>query len=137
MKKLLTASAVLLISFISNFETINAQGKSCAPGKSGSVTGTVIDSKTGLPLSFAEVSVYDAYSHQRVKSVEADESGQFLVDGVCIGTYKLKIYSKGSDTYFSLPFMLSEMGKTKDFDTIKVGSTLLQNTASQTISSDR
>jgi Carboxypeptidase regulatory-like domain len=59
--------------------------------KLGAVTGEVTDRTTGMPLSFADVRVYDDLGNQ-VVYMEADSNAKYVAGGLEDGTYYIAAY---------------------------------------------
>ncbi|MFD2145649.1 TonB-dependent receptor [Mucilaginibacter antarcticus] len=83
---------ILLITIICSVVTAKAQfgigGGSTIVGK---VTGTVVDSITKKPLDYATVAIYRATGSSPINGVVTDEKGNFQINGVKPGEYKLGV----------------------------------------------
>ncbi|MFI5160418.1 MAG: TonB-dependent receptor domain-containing protein [Sphingobacteriales bacterium] len=83
---------ILLILISCSFITAKAQfgvgGGSTIVGK---VQGTLIDSVTKQPLSYASVALFRATGKSPINGVLTDDKGQFKIDGVHPGDYKIRI----------------------------------------------
>ncbi len=83
---------ILLITIICSVVTAKAQftmgGGSTIVGK---VTGTVVDSVTKKPLDYATVAIYRAAGSSPINGVVTDEKGNFQINGIKPGEYKLGV----------------------------------------------
>ena len=57
----------------------------------GSAKGKIVDSATGEPLSFVNVSVYDSATQKFIKGAMSDDKGQFNIGGLPYGNYTVKM----------------------------------------------
>ncbi len=88
MKRLL-----LLITLLGTIITAKAQlggggGSSSIVGK---ISGTLVDSITKQPLEYASVSLFRSAGKSPITGVLTDEKGNFKLDGIHPGDYKLRI----------------------------------------------
>jgi hypothetical protein len=83
---------IILILITCSFITAKAQfgvgGGSTIVGK---ISGTLIDSVTKQPLSYASVALFRASGKSPLNGVLTDEKGNFKIDGVHPGDYKIRI----------------------------------------------
>jgi len=88
MKRLL-----LLFIILCSFITAKAQFGVGGGGSTivGKVQGTLIDSVTKQPLSYASVALYRATGKSPINGVLTDDKGSFKIDGVHPGDYKIRI----------------------------------------------
>jgi outer membrane receptor protein involved in Fe transport len=91
---------LLLIAII--FSVISAKAQFGVGGGGattiGKITGTVIDSLTKKPLDYATVAIYRATGSSPINGVVTDEKGNFQIDNVKPGEYKLGISFIGYPT---------------------------------------
>ncbi|HEX3386538.1 MAG TPA: outer membrane beta-barrel family protein, partial [Mucilaginibacter sp.] len=86
----------LLILFIILCSFITAKAQFGVGGGGGStivgkVQGTLIDSATKQPLSYASVALFRATGKSPINGVLTDDKGNFKIDGVHPGDYKIRI----------------------------------------------
>jgi len=87
MKRLL-----LFFIIICSFITAKAQiGVGGGPTIVGKISGTLIDSITKQPLGYASVALFRATGKSPVNGVLTDDKGNFKIDGVHPGDYKIRI----------------------------------------------
>jgi hypothetical protein len=90
---------ILLFAIIFSVTVAKAQfgigGGSTIVGK---VSGTVIDSLTKKPLDYATVAIYRATGNSPINGVVTDEKGNFRIDNVKPGQYKLGVSFIGYPT---------------------------------------
>ncbi|HVS93114.1 MAG TPA: outer membrane beta-barrel family protein [Mucilaginibacter sp.] len=79
---------IILGSFITAKAQLGIGGGSSIVGK---VSGTLIDSVTKQPLSYASVALFRATGKSPINGVLTDDKGQFKIDGVHPGDYKIRI----------------------------------------------
>jgi outer membrane receptor protein involved in Fe transport len=83
---------ILLILISCSFITAKAQfgvgGGSTIVGK---ISGTLIDSVTRQPLSYASVALFRAAGKTPLNGVLTDDKGAFKIDGIHPGEYKIRI----------------------------------------------
>jgi protocatechuate 3,4-dioxygenase beta subunit len=107
--------------------------------KWGSITGTVVDRSTGLPISSADVFVYDA-SGDAIKGTGTESDGSFEIGGLPDGTYFVSAGSwydyvkqlydgidcpaEGCDITAGTPIVVSSLATVTgiDFDLIRLGA---------------
>lgn len=97
MKNILSLSLLLFISF-----SLQAQmpGRAMAKGPSiiGKIEGTVIDASTGAPVEFATVVLIEAATDKEINGTITDEKGEFKLQDVKNGQYKLAFSFLGYET---------------------------------------
>lgn len=69
----------------------------------GRISGTVIDSLTKKPLDYATVSIYRSGGTAPMNGVLTDEKGNFKIDNVKAGSYKIGVSFIGYPTKFIEP----------------------------------
>src|SRR3569833_362737 len=87
MKRLFTL-IIILCSFITAKAQYGVGGGSTIVGK---VQGTLVDSVTKQPLSYASVALFRATGKTPINGVLTDDKGGFKIDGVKPGDYKIRI----------------------------------------------
>jgi outer membrane receptor protein involved in Fe transport len=89
----------ILIIIICSFITAKAQFGVGGGGSTivGRISGTLIDSVTKKPLDYASVGLYRSGDKSPITGVITDEKGNFKMDGIHPGSYKLSI------TYIGYP----------------------------------
>lgn len=73
----------------------------------GRISGTVIDSLTKKPLDYATVSIYRSGGTAPMNGVLTDEKGNFKIDNVKAGSYKIGVSFIGYPTKFIDPVVTS------------------------------
>jgi len=86
MKRLLILFAIFCSAF-----TAKAQFGGGGSSIVGRISGTLLDSITKKPLDYASVSVYRATGAAPINGVLTDEKGNFKIDNVKPGSYKIKV----------------------------------------------
>lgn len=81
---------LLLCFFLSLCSIIQGQQVS---GK-GKISGKVIDSLSGKPVDFASIGLLGS-DNKEINGTTSDEKGNFVIDGVAFGTYKIVVYFIG------------------------------------------
>jgi len=79
----------ILLILISCYCNLSAQNKT------GSVNGTVIDKKTGLPLEFASVQLLEPTNKVVIKTAISNRKGKFNLDSIALGNYSLTVNYMG------------------------------------------
>lgn len=87
MKRLLLLF-IIICSFISAKAQIGVGG---GPTIVGKISGTLIDSVTKQPLSYASVALFRATGKSPINGVLTDDKGNFKIDGIHPGDYKIRI----------------------------------------------
>lgn len=87
------ASAGSISETVTSYASANMLGAliALAPVQTGTLTGTITDANTGLPVSGATVSLNDPGSH----STTTDASGNYTLSGVTAGAYTATISKTG------------------------------------------
>ena len=89
-------------------------------GGVGKVTGTAIDSTTGLPLISALVKLQEI-NDQLLKYTETDENGSFAFDSIPHGIYEVQIVK---DTYEPLSKTIDVNSPLKDIGTLYLSKSI-------------
>lgn len=92
MKQLLIL-LIILCSFIPAKAQLSVGGG--GPSTVGKISGVLIDSVSKQPLSYASVALFRATGTSPINGVLTDEKGQFKLDGIHPGSYKLRIVYVG------------------------------------------
>jgi outer membrane receptor protein involved in Fe transport len=113
----------ILIIFICSFVTARAQlglgGGSTTVGK---ISGTLIDSVTKQPMDYASVGLYRSGGKSPITGVVSDEKGNFRLDGIKPGSYKLAITFIGYPTKIIDPVITTDSKPDKNVGIIVVSS---------------
>jgi outer membrane receptor protein involved in Fe transport len=90
----------ILFAILCSFITAKAQFGVGGGGSTivGKISGTLIDSITKKPMDYASVGLYRAGGKSPITGVITDPKGNFKIDGVHPGTYKLSITFVGYPT---------------------------------------
>ncbi|RZK23686.1 MAG: TonB-dependent receptor [Hymenobacter sp.] len=70
-----------------------------ATSGTGSLTGTVLDSVSRQPVSYATVVLLPAASEKAISGVAADDAGKFLLTKLPAGTFRLRVSYVGYGTH--------------------------------------
>ncbi|WP_214069902.1 outer membrane beta-barrel family protein [Mucilaginibacter sp. dw_454] len=91
---------LLLISIIFSVVTAKAQFGVGGGGSSivGKISGTVVDSVTKKPLDYGTISLFRATGKSPITGVLTDDKGNFKLDGIHPGVYRLEITFVGYPT---------------------------------------
>ncbi|MGZ3944713.1 MAG: TonB-dependent receptor domain-containing protein [Mucilaginibacter sp.] len=81
---------IILCSFITAKAQIGGVGGG-GPTIVGKISGTLIDSITKQPLGYASVALFRATGKSPINGVLTDDKGNFKIDGVHPGDYKIRI----------------------------------------------
>jgi hypothetical protein len=85
----------LLILFTILFSVLSAKAQLTGVGGGstivGKISGTLTDSVSKQPLSYASVSLFRSGGKSPLNGVLTDEKGGFKIDGIHPGTYKIRI----------------------------------------------
>jgi outer membrane receptor protein involved in Fe transport len=81
----------ILIAILFSFITANAQFGGAASTTVGKISGTIIDSVTKKPMDYVPISLYRSTGKSPITGVVTDEKGNFHLDGVKPGSYKISI----------------------------------------------
>ena len=80
-------SAILSIALL----LLCIEGTRAQEGERGSISGSVVDSMSKLPIAYATITVMDAISKKTVNGTVADSNGTFTVGDLPMSTYKVLI----------------------------------------------
>lgn len=81
----------ILIAIICSFITAKAQFGGAASTTVGKISGTIIDSVTKKPMDYVPVSLYRSTGKSPITGVVTDDKGNFHLDGIHPGSYKISI----------------------------------------------
>src|ERR1035437_703775 len=81
-------TAVLIVLFFALTFFAQAQEEKNAEGK---ITGKIIDSLSGKPIEYATIGLFTIGENKVVNGTTADDKGDFIMDNVAEGTYKMMI----------------------------------------------
>lgn len=101
MKKIIQFTFFLLISGIATAQMPmmgGMGGGAGAPSITGNISGTILDSLSSAPISYATISLFKANDSKLVNGIIADEKGFFKLQNVKNGTYKVVINFMGYKT---------------------------------------
>ncbi|MBO7440539.1 MAG: TonB-dependent receptor [Bacteroidales bacterium] len=110
MGKFLSLTLLMLLTFVSTYANILA----------GGITGKIVDARTGQPVEYATVAIYNQANNSLVTGTITDNDGKFSVDGLKNGTYSLKASFIGYE-----PLEIKDIqvtGSVKQLGTIKLSS---------------
>ncbi|HTE01525.1 MAG TPA: TonB-dependent receptor [Mucilaginibacter sp.] len=86
----------------------------------GKISGTLVDSISKQPLSYASVSIYRAEGKSPLNGVLTDEKGSFKIDGVHPGSYKIRISYVGYPEKFVTGIVTSDSKPDRNMGTLPV-----------------
>ena len=111
----------ILIAILCSFITANAQfGVGGGSSIVGKISGTVIDSVTKKPMDYASVGLYRSGGKSPITGVITDEKGNFRLDNVHPGTYKLSITFIGYPTKIIEPVVTTDSKPDKNLGVVVV-----------------
>jgi outer membrane receptor for ferrienterochelin and colicin len=93
-------SLLILFLTICSFSTVYAQGpvNGGASNVTGRISGSVIDSLTKKPVDYATITLYREGSNTPLNGTLTDEKGNFKMDNVVTGNYKVTVSFIGYNT---------------------------------------
>ncbi len=112
MRKLMTLVVLMLLGCISAMA-----GNPLA----SAITGKVVDASTSEPVPFATVALYSPGSASPVTGCTSDFDGNFRMEGVKAGTYKIAISFMGYQT-LEIPNVVVDGHSNKNLGTVKLGT---------------
>jgi outer membrane receptor protein involved in Fe transport len=117
MKRLL-----ILITIFCSVLSAKAQLGGVGGGSSivGKISGSLVDSISKQPLSYASVSLYRSGGKSPLNGVLTDEKGGFKIDGIHPGTYKIRISYVGYPDKFVDGIVTSDSKPDKNMGTVVV-----------------
>jgi len=113
---------LLLFAILSTVLTAKAQLGGVGGGSTivGKVSGTLVDSVSKKPLDYASVSIFRATGSSPINGVLSDEKGNFKIEGLHPGSYKLRITYVGYPDKFVTGVVTSDSKPDKNMGTIAV-----------------
>lgn len=108
-----------IITTASAFAQFPAAG-TAAPTITGRITGTIIDSVTKKPVDYATIALGRAASTKNTNGSLADENGNFKIENVSPGTYKLTVAFLGYQ-----PKVIAEVKTTPQKPDLNLGKIFL------------
>jgi len=109
----------ILIAIICSVFTAQAQmGIGGGSGIVGKISGTVVDSITKQPLDYASVGLYRSGGKSPITGVITDEKGNFRLDNVKPGSYKLAITFIGYPTKIIDPVVTTDAKPDKNLGAV-------------------
>ncbi len=124
MKRILLLFTIILSTIL----TARAQLGGVGGGSTivGKVSGTLIDSISKKPLDFASVSIFRATGSSPINGALTDDKGNFKIEGIHPGTYKLRVTYPGYPEKFIMGVVTSDSKPDKNMGTIIVASKTLK-----------
>ncbi|MBO4771138.1 MAG: carboxypeptidase regulatory-like domain-containing protein, partial [Bacteroidales bacterium] len=110
MGKFLSLTILMLFALVNTYANVLA----------GTITGKIVDARTGQPVEYATVAVYNQANNSLVTGTITDNDGKFSIDGLKNGTYILKASFIGYD-----PLEIRDIevtGSVKQLGTIKLST---------------
>jgi outer membrane receptor protein involved in Fe transport len=111
----------IIIAILCSFITAKAQfGVSGGSSIVGKISGTLIDSVTKKPLDYASVGLYRSGGKSPITGVITDEKGNFKLDNVHPGSYKLSISFIGYPTRVIDPVVTTDSKPDKNLGPVTI-----------------
>jgi outer membrane receptor protein involved in Fe transport len=98
MKYIVTIFSILTLAFSASAQNFQGPPPGAAPGITGHISGTVIDSLSKKVLDYATVSLFPSGSKTPLSGVITDAKGTFKFENIKPGNYKLTISYLGYPT---------------------------------------
>jgi outer membrane receptor protein involved in Fe transport len=108
----------IFIAIICSFITAKAQFGGAASTTVGKISGTIIDSITKKPMDYVPVSLYRSTGKSPITGVVTDEKGNFHLDGVHPGSYKISIDFMGYTSKVINPIVTTDAKPDKTLGSI-------------------
>ena len=115
----------LLLLILISFSVFTAKAQYGGGGGSttvGKIAGTLVDSVSKQPLSYASVSLYRSTGKSPINGVLTDEKGSFKIDGIHPGDYKIRITYVGYPEKFVGGITTTDSKPDKNLGTVSVAS---------------
>jgi outer membrane receptor protein involved in Fe transport len=114
----------IIIAILCSFVTANAQMGMGGGGSTtvGKISGNVIDSVTKKPMDYASVGLYRSGGKAPITGVITDEKGNFRLDNIKPGNYKLVITFIGYPNKTIDPVTTTDSKPDKNLGTVVVSS---------------
>lgn len=124
----------LIIVFLLTMNIIFAQAETPAlnqrnvndPRAVGTISGTILDSKTRQPLEYSNIVIYNAKDSSMVNGTIADNRGKFVIEKIPAGKFYTKISFIGYDSKFIGEISISPDAPIKDLGTIELSGSNLE-----------
>lgn len=117
MKRLLILLAICCSVLSAKAQLGGVGGKSSITGR---ISGTLIDSISKQPLAYASVSIFRSEGKSPLNGVLTDEKGNFKIDGVHPGNYKIRITYVGYPERFVEGIVTSDTKPDNNMGTVVV-----------------
>jgi outer membrane receptor protein involved in Fe transport len=91
MKYILTILFSIFVLASANAQNFQGTPSGAAPGITGHISGTVIDSVTKKPIDYATVALFTAEGTSPINGVVTDEKGNFKIENIRTGNYKITV----------------------------------------------
>ena len=111
---------LLIIIFLSVLTAKAQLGVGGGSSIVGKVSGTLTDSVSKKPLDYASVSIFRATGTAPINGVLTDEKGNFKIDGIHPGSYKLRISYVGYPDKFVTGVVTTDSKPDKNMGVISV-----------------
>lgn len=89
MKHILTLFAIFTLAVSAGAQNFQGPPPGGAPGITGHISGTVIDSVTKKPIDYATIALYTTDGKAPINGVVTDEKGNFKFENIRAGNYKI------------------------------------------------
>jgi len=86
----------------------------------GTVNGKVIDSQTGNPIEYANITIYKLNNSQLVNGAVTNQDGKFTIEKVLPGKYSAKISFMGYTNFTVDSFIVTPKNPNVDLSTVKL-----------------
>jgi len=120
MKYILTIFSILTLAFSAGAQNFPGPPPGGAPGITGHISGTVIDSLTKKVLDYATVSIFPSGSKTPLSGVITDGKGNFKFENIKPGNYKLTVSYLGYPTKTIDPVVTSPSKPDNNVGTVMV-----------------
>lgn len=91
--------------------------------KTGKITGKVVDAASKQPVEFATISVFTRRDSVLVTGDISDETGEFVVEGIPAGAFRVKISYIGYRTSVKDSLLITRQDPVKNLGTIRMNGT--------------
>ena len=109
----------IIIIILCSFFSANAQfGVGGGSSIVGRISGTLIDSLTKKPLDYASIGLYHSGGKSPITGVITDQKGNFKLDGIHPGNYKISITFIGYPTKIIDPVVTTDAKPDKSLGTV-------------------
>ncbi len=122
MKQLILLALLFLLNFsLSNAQNFGGFGGSTSTIK-GKITGTIVDSLTSKPVEFATIVLINTKNDKEVNGIVTESDGNFKLNEIDLGTYKLVVSYLGFATKTLDSIALTKREPDADLSTIYLTS---------------